>query len=168
MQTELTNRQPSQPRSRGGGQCEGSEHVNLWRTFKLRRKLRKMERALRIHLNDEQRNVVLNSNPPNALNGWARRSGKTTCACMHLLLHSPVKARYSACEAMRLLKDPDKNLGPQVKRWTYQHLYGMYLELKRQGIRTCVLHPPMPNIPDGYVGHGRYDGSRKDEGRRRP
>lgn len=139
--------------------------MKLWRAYKLKRRLRKMERALRIHLNDEQRRIVLDTNLPNVLAGWERRSGKTTCACMHLLLHSPVTARYSSGEAMQLLKDPDKNLGPQVRRWTYWHLYEMSRELNRQGIRTCVLHPPMPNIPDGHVGHGRYDVRRKNEGR---
>lgn len=149
----------------GGGQHErwGRKSMKLWREYKLKRRLRKMERALHIRLNDEQRKIVLDANPPNVLAGWCRRSGKTTCACMHLLLHSPVTHCYSSGEAMQLLKDPDKNLGPNVRRWTYMRLCEMRRELNKEGIRTCVLHPPMPNVPEGYIGHGRFDGRRQNE-----
>ena len=133
-----------------------------WRQQKLRRKLGRMERVLHLSLTSMQRVLILDPNQPKDLHRWPRRSGKTTCACLHLLLHAPITACYSSNEAMRLLEDPDKFLNPQVRRWTYLHLYEMCRKFHDAGIRTCVLLPPMPGAPDGYVGHGRYDGHRKE------
>ena len=139
--------------------------MNLWHKYKLKRRLRKMERVLCISLNEEQKKFVLDPDPPNVLAGWCRRSGKTTCACLHLLLHAPVNDHYSSVEAMELLKDPDKNLGRLVSSWTYSYLYDMRTKLRRAGINTCVLLQPMPSMPAGRVGHGRFVVFEKDERR---
>ena len=136
--------------------------MKFWYRLKLARRLRKMEKALNLRLRDDQRALVLDPNPPNELHEWPRRSGKTTCACLHLLLHAPVTARYTQGEALRLMKDPDTLLGPQVMRWNYSHLYETACRLHSAGIWTCVLLPPMPGVMDGYVGHGRFDGKRKE------
>ena len=127
-----------------------------WRQHKLGRRLRKMEKCLNIRLRDDQRALVLTPTTPNKLAEWPRRSGKTLCACLHLLLHAPVNAVYSSGEALDFLPDPDAGKSFQIARWTYRELYATYRKIRMAGIETCVLLPPMPGVPDGFVGHGRY------------
>lgn len=133
-----------------------------WQQRKLRRRLRKMEKALQLQLTTMQRVLVLDPKPPRELAQWPRRSGKTTCACLHMLLHAPMTAKYSCGEALQLLPDPDARNTPAVRSCTYKHLYHMSKKLHEAGIRTCVLLPPMPGVPAGFCGHGRHiDGKRE-------
>ena len=130
--------------------------MKFWNKLKLARRLRKMERALHLRLRDDQRTLILDPNPPQELSDWPRRSGKTLCASLHLLLHAPVNAVYSSGEALAFLPDPDAGKSSLIARWSYRELYATYRKIRMAGIETCVLLPPMPGVPDGFVGHGRY------------
>lgn len=135
--------------------------MKFWYKHKLTRRLKKMERALHLRLRDEQRKLILDPNPPQELSDWPRRSGKTLCASLHLLLHAPVNAVYSSGEALDFLPDPDAGKSFQIARWTYRELYATYRKIRMAGIETCTLLPPMPGVPGGFVGHGRYDERRR-------
>lgn len=132
-----------------------------WRQHKLGRRLRKMEKALGLSLSPMQRVLVLNPKPPRELERWPRRSGKTTCACLHMLLHAPLTARYSRDEALQLLPDPDARKTATMDVLTYERLYHMSRKLQLAEIRTCVLLPPMPGVLHGFCGHVRYGDGRK-------
>lgn len=136
-----------------------------WRQHQLRRRLKKMENALLLHLTPMQRALVLDPQPPRGLERWPRRAGKTTCACLHLLLHAPLTARYSRDEAMQLLADPDARISATMNRVIYDQLYHMSNKLYIAGIQTCVLLPPMPGVPPGFCGHVRcIDGKKGGSG----
>lgn len=138
------------------------KQLKKWRQQrKLRQRLRKMEKALQLQLTTMQRVLVLDPKPPRELGSWPRQSGKTTCACLHMLLHAPLTAKYSSGEALQLLPDPDARNSVGTRVWTYKHLYRMSMKLHEAGIRTCVLLPPMPGVPAGFCGHGRHIDGRK-------
>lgn len=134
-----------------------------WQQRKLRQRLRKMEKALQLQLTTMQRVLVLDPKPPRELAQWPRRSGKTTCACLHMLLHAPISTTYRASEAIRLLPDPDTFISAQTARWTYKYLLDMYVQLRKAGIRTCGLQPPSMREYSTFGFHGKqYEEGRRD------
>lgn len=117
--------------------------MRVIRKWLLRFRLRRILRAVGFTPTREQREIILNPKRP-YLYGWPRRSGKSTTACLWLLLHrkETMKGRSPVME----IPDPDILVSHSFERWTYVNLRILAEKCRRKRIRVCAI-PASQNFP---------------------
>ncbi len=124
-------------------------------------KLRRMEKAIGIKLTRIQRKEVLRQTYPMTYN-WPRRSGKSLCACLWILLHRKEPIRYVTMHDPSVfpnwdrinkysIPDPDNGISREAERLTYKMLMGFKRDCDRKHIKTCEVIP-MNNINRSALG----------------
>ena len=140
----------------------------------LKRKIRKIEKALGLTFNEMQRRALMIDREPTQLFLWNRQTGKTLTACLWVLLHvkGPIKTRTELdtirtyfspypCRRKFVIPDPDVALNLQAANHTIDMLVELERICRAKGIRVCRVIDNRPNR------RGWQDGGRRKGGEER-
>ena len=122
---------------------------------KANKRLKKIEKATNIRLTEQQREVVLNPEPPN-FTYWGRMSGKSLAACFWVLMwHKGTIDFNKECvkltseKRMRLAPTERTPVIPDTDATNYrrlEHLYRMYTRFCLDCIQHGIDVPTVINI----------------------
>ena len=115
--------------------------IKAWWAKKATRKrngkrLEQMACALQVTLTERQRETILAAEMPD-LRGWARKSGKTLCAVLWLLIHFE---NYSMSKMDFCAKycDPDVGIFGLSYRWGWNNAQKIIAELEAAGVKITL------------------------------